>query len=146
MWFLRIFHIFSIFDDFLIFQRSQAPERLRAQPIWRKVSLKFSLMISVMCLLGVKVRNMKMDFNTRGTWRRVRHWKLMMKTYDIFFNRLSHLVALHNNIKKNHREDGIFFTKVQEMNYLIPFIKSINARRYTILKIQHPDYIWIWKP
>ena len=23
------------------------------------------------CILGVKVRNMKMDFNTGGTWRRV---------------------------------------------------------------------------
>ena len=37
-----------------------------------------------LCLLGVKVRNMKMDFNTGGTWRQVGQWTLMMKTYDIF--------------------------------------------------------------
>ena len=29
--------------------------------------------------LGVKVRNIKMDFNTRGTWRWVWQWTLMMK-------------------------------------------------------------------
>ena len=39
------------------------------------------------CILGVKVRNMKMDFNTGGTWRRVG-----------LFIRLSRLVALYNNM------------------------------------------------
>ena len=34
--------------------------------------------------LDVKVRNMKMDFNTAGTWHRVRQWTLMMKIYDFF--------------------------------------------------------------
>ena len=34
--------------------------------------------------LGVKVRNMKMDFNTGGTWRRVGQYTLMMKIYDFF--------------------------------------------------------------
>ena len=29
--------------------------------------------------LGVKVQNMKMDFITGGTWRRVAQWTLMMK-------------------------------------------------------------------
>ena len=37
-----------------------------------------------MYILGVKVRNMKMDFNTGGTWRRVGQWTLMMKIYDFF--------------------------------------------------------------
>ena len=32
-----------------------------------------SLEVVVPRRLGVKVRNMKMDFNTRGTWRRVGH-------------------------------------------------------------------------
>ena len=40
-------------------------------------------------VLGVKVRNMKMDFNTGGTWRRVGQWTLIMKTYDFFFIWLS---------------------------------------------------------
>ena len=48
-------------------------------------------------IIGVKVRNMKMDFNTGGTWRRVGQWTLMMKIYD-FFIRLSRLVALYNNM------------------------------------------------
>ena len=34
--------------------------------------------------LGVQIRNMKMDFNTGGTWRRVGQWPLMMKIYDFF--------------------------------------------------------------
>ena len=39
------------------------------------------LVLNVICmyLLGVKVRNMKMDFNTEGTWRRA------MNTNDDFF-------------------------------------------------------------
>ena len=36
--------------------------------------------------LGVKVQNMKMDFNTEGTWRRVGQWTLMMKFYDFFYS------------------------------------------------------------
>ena len=48
-------------------------------------------------LLVVKVRNMNMDFNTGGTWHRVRQWTLMMKIYD-FFIRLTFLVALYNNM------------------------------------------------
>ena len=35
-------------------------------------------------IIGVKVRNMKMDFNTGGTWRRVGQWTLIMKIYDFF--------------------------------------------------------------
>ena len=37
-------------------------------------------------VLGVKVWNMKMDFNTGGTWRRVGQWTLMMKSYDFFYS------------------------------------------------------------
>ena len=47
--------------------------------------------------LGVKVWNMKMDFNTEGTWRRVGQWTLMMKIYD-FFIRLSRYQAIHNSM------------------------------------------------
>ena len=32
--------------------------------------------------LGVKVRNMKMDFNTGGTWRRVGNEHYLMKMYE----------------------------------------------------------------
>ena len=37
--------------------------------------------------LGVKVRNMKMDFNAGGTWRRV-GWAMKTdnKIYDIFYS------------------------------------------------------------
>ena len=46
--------------------------------------------------LGIQIRNMKMDFNIYGTWRRVKFEKLMMKIYEFFFILLSRLVALYN--------------------------------------------------
>ena len=54
----------------------------------------------------------KMVFTTGGTWCRVTFEKLMMKIYD-FFNRLSRLVSVCNNINKNNNinkkhEDGRF--------------------------------------
>ena len=39
-----------------------------------------------LCILGVKVWNMKMDFNTGGTWHWVGQWTLMMKIYDLFYS------------------------------------------------------------
>ena len=44
--------------------------------------------------LGVKIRNLKVDFKTRGTWHRVGQWTLIMTINDLFI-RLSHLVAKH---------------------------------------------------
>ena len=38
------------------------------------------------CKLGVKVQNMKMDFNTGGTWCRVGQCILIMKIYDFFYS------------------------------------------------------------
>ena len=49
------------------------------------------------CIVGVKVRNMKMDFNAGGTWHRIWQWTLMMKIND-FFIRLSHYQAINNNM------------------------------------------------
>ena len=48
--------------------------------------------------LGVKVRNMKMDFNTGGTWHRVGQWTLMIKFYDFFSIWLSCYQAINNNL------------------------------------------------
>ena len=42
-------------------------------------------------ILGVKIRNLKVDFKTRGTWHRV----------GIFFIRLSRLVSKRQHINKN---------------------------------------------
>ena len=53
-------------------------------------------------ILGVKVRNMKMHFNTGCTWRRVGQWTLMMQIYVLLFGYCC-LVALYNNIKKSSR-------------------------------------------
>ena len=47
--------------------------------------------------VGVKVRNMKMDFNTGGIWHWVGQCTLMMKIYD-FFIRLSRYQAINNNM------------------------------------------------
>ena len=46
-----------------------------------------------LCVLVVKIWNLKMDFNTGGTWRWDGQWTLMMKIYEfmIFFIRPSHL-------------------------------------------------------
>ena len=34
--------------------------------------------------LGVKIRNLKVEFKTGGTWRRVGQQTLIMKIYDFF--------------------------------------------------------------
>ena len=36
--------------------------------------------------IDVKVRNMKMDFNTGGPWRWVGQRTLMMKNYEFFYS------------------------------------------------------------
>ena len=54
-------------------------------------------MLLLSSLLGVKVRNLKMDFNTGDTWRQVGQWTLMMKIYDFFYS-AKPLVALYNNM------------------------------------------------
>ena len=64
-----------------------------------------------------------MVFNTGGTWRRVTFEKLMMKIYD-FFNRLSRLVSVCNNINKK-REDGRFsFILLQTETKLLSRLKK----------------------
>ena len=65
----------------------------------------FSLIL-VLQRVGVKVRNLKMEFNTGGTWHRVGQQTLIMKIY-VFFIQLSRLVSVCNNINKK-REDGRF--------------------------------------
>ena len=53
----------------------------------QKRSVQILLLLnSEACRLGVKVRNMKMDFNIYGTWRQVTFEKLMMKIYDFFYS------------------------------------------------------------
>ena len=49
----------------------------------------------ILHILGVNVRNMKMDLNIYGTWHRVTFEKLMMQIYD-FFIQLSCLVTPYN--------------------------------------------------
>ena len=61
-----------------------------------------------MYTLGVKVRNLKVEFKTGGTWRRIGQLTLIMKVYD-FFIRLSRLVSVCIFINKK-REDGRFLT------------------------------------
>ena len=58
-------------------------------------------------LLGIKIRNLKVDFKTGGTWHWVGKWTLIMNIYDFFCIRLSHLVSKHRHINKN-RKDGRF--------------------------------------
>ena len=43
------------------------------------------LVPKIMLGLGVKIRNMKVDFKTRGTWRQVGQWTLIMNFYDFFY-------------------------------------------------------------
>ena len=44
-------------------------EKLRKKAVSNKNNI--AMFINITYNLGVKVRNMKMDFNTAGTWRRV---------------------------------------------------------------------------
>ena len=39
--------------------------------------------------LGVKIRNLKVDFKTGGTWRRVGQYTLIMNIYDFFYSTYS---------------------------------------------------------
>ena len=41
---------------------------------------------TVHLLLGVKVRNLKVEFKTGGTWRLVGQQTLIMKIYDYFYS------------------------------------------------------------
>ena len=45
---------------------------------------KVRLIFGCMCILGVKVRNLMIEFKTGGTWRRVGQQILIMKIYDFF--------------------------------------------------------------
>ena len=49
-----------------------------------KIFLKCVIKGDKVCMLGVKVRNMKMDFNTGGTWR----WAMNTndENYDFFYS------------------------------------------------------------
>ena len=55
----------------------------------------------IICILGAKFWNMKMDFKTGGTWNWVRQWTLMMKIYD-FCIRLSHYQVYWPNLCTFH--------------------------------------------
>ena len=58
---------------------------LRKKPKYAYYIIYSFTKFSTMFRLGVRVRNMKMDFGIYGTWRWVGQWILMMKIYDIFF-------------------------------------------------------------
>ena len=60
-------------------------------------------------MLGVKIRNLKVNFMIGGTWRRVVQRSLIMNIYN-FFIRLSRLVTKRWRINKN-REDRRFLFK-----------------------------------
>ena len=79
---------------------------------WYLLLQKYDIM-EYIYQLGIQIRNMKMDFNFYCTWRWVTLEKLMMKIYDFFFIRLSHLVGdpVLIILCKNHCEDGRFFTQ-----------------------------------
>ena len=62
-----------------------------------------SISYKLQSTLGIKVRNMKMDFNT---WHQDVSGRAMNTNDEHFFIRLSRLVALYNNIKK-------IFTKME---------------------------------
>ena len=51
-------------------------------------------------IIGINVRILKIDFNTGGTWRRVKQWALIMTIYDYLIS-LCHLVAKHVQSWKN---------------------------------------------
>ena len=66
-----------------------------------------------------------MVFNTGGTWRWVTFEKLMMKIYH-FFNRLSRLVSVRNNISENLPSSRFLFILLQtETKRVSPLIKII---------------------
>ena len=82
-----------LLDWWLIRKRENAEKKQTAMTMGEVVNSIISL---DKCKLGIQIRNMKMVFNIYGNWRWVMFEKLMMKIYDFFFIRLSHLVTPYN--------------------------------------------------
>ena len=69
--------------------------------------MKKNLHFLLVYILGVKVRNIKMNFNTGGTWRWVKQLTLIMFIYDYMIS-LCRIVA--KKFQSCHlNEDGRFF-------------------------------------
>ena len=69
--------------------------------------------------LGIKVRNLKIDFNTSGTWRRVKQWTLIMTIYNykISLSRLVKVIKLwfsHKTCSKLKKSS--IFAKISKLN------------------------------
>ena len=58
--------------------------------------------------LGVKIRKLKVDFLTGGTWRWVRQWTLIVNIY-VFFHWLSRLVTKRSRINKISKDGRFLF-------------------------------------
>ena len=56
------------------------------EDLGKESCLKKIGLVCAIYILGVKVRNMKMDFNTGVTWCRFGQQTLMMKMYDFFYS------------------------------------------------------------
>ena len=47
---------------------------------------KMSIILYEGPILGVKIRNLKVNSKTGGTWRQVRQWTMIMNIYDFFYS------------------------------------------------------------
>ena len=134
----HIFHlIFSVFHNiarrryfpwiwFDFFARGSISSRLANVKciLDYRITTTFCVSIILVHRLGVKVRNMKMDFNTEGTWRQVGQWTLMMTIYD-FFIWLSRLVTPYNIVWKIFHLRSDFCTILYRVTKRLSQIKKI---------------------
>ena len=86
--------------------------------------------------LGVKIRNLKVNFKTGGTWRWVGQWSLIMNIYD-FFIRLSRLVTKHPRINKNLLSSWFLFIRQHFVTKWLSRIK--NHKDSLSVIIARPD-------
>ena len=86
--FTQYFPTYNIKSYFMLPTHSRREEEL-CKIAWKINRFSFYILptsvvcqqysISIVCILGVKVQNMKMDINTGGTWSRFEQRTLMMK-------------------------------------------------------------------
>ena len=75
-----IIHILTYY----LFLVAESPKGARSLLVPTFTFLVPSFFLAAVSFLGVKIRKLKVDFMTGGTWRRVRQWTLIMNIYDFF--------------------------------------------------------------
>ena len=138
-----------ILDISLIITRSfqvQSKESGRAQQLENsKGSCNYKKIMLQDVHIGIKVWNLKIDFNTEGTWRPIKQWTLMMMIYNYYMIWLCRFVAKRVQ-SCNLREDGRFFQlwtcfATKQQSEIINHKLSLSLLTYCLNRRQLPPVV-----